>query len=94
MTITGKEMDTRNGGTEKAVAERGRAVDAAILAIEKQFGRGSIMKLGSKERQAVDSIPTASGRTTSTTKPAICSSSSTPPAWCARPTTLPGGASR
>jgi recombination protein RecA len=60
MTITGKEMDTRNGGTEKALAERGRAVDAAILAIEKQFGRGSIMKLGSKERQAVDSIPTGS----------------------------------
>ena len=29
-----------------------RAVDAAILAIEKQFGRGSIMKLGSSERQA------------------------------------------
>ena len=46
--------------TEKAAAERGRAVDAAILAIEKQFGRGSIMKLGSRERQAVDSIPTGS----------------------------------
>jgi hypothetical protein len=54
MTITGKDMDTRNGGTDKALAERGRAVDAAILAIEKQFGRGSIMKLGSAERQAVD----------------------------------------
>jgi len=35
-------------------------VDAAIVAIEKQFGRGSIMKLGSRERQAVDSIPTGS----------------------------------
>ncbi len=35
-------------------------MDAAILAIEKQFGRGSIMKLGSAERQAVDSIPTGS----------------------------------
>ncbi len=46
--------------TEKALAERGRAVDAAILAIEKQFGRGSIMKLGSRERQAVDSIPSGS----------------------------------
>jgi len=46
--------------TEKALAERGRAVDAAIIAIEKQFGRGSIMKLGSRERQAVDSIPTGS----------------------------------
>ena len=67
MTITGKDLDARNGGTEKAgggtekaVAERGRAVDAAIVAIEKQFGRGSIMKLGSRERQAVDSIPTGS----------------------------------
>ncbi len=46
--------------TEKALADRGRAVDAAILTIEKQFGRGSIMKLGSRERQAVDSIPTGS----------------------------------
>jgi recombination protein RecA len=48
----------RNG--EKAVAEKGRAVDAAILAIEKQFGTGSIMKLGSAERQHVDTIPTGS----------------------------------
>ena len=38
--------------------ERSRAVDAAILTIEKQFGRGAIMKLGSRERLAVDSIPT------------------------------------
>ena len=48
----------RNG--EKALAERGRAVDAAILSIEKQFGPGSIMKLGSAERQQVDFIPTGS----------------------------------
>jgi recombination protein RecA len=47
-------------GGSKTSAERGRAVDAAILAIEKQFGRGSIMKLGSSERQQVDSIPTGS----------------------------------
>jgi recombination protein RecA len=40
--------------------ERTRAVDAAILSIEKQFGRGSIMKLGSSEHQQVDSIPTGS----------------------------------
>jgi recombination protein RecA len=59
MTVTGRDLD-RNGGTDKALAERGRAVDAAILAIEKQFGRGSIMKLGSAERQSVDSIPTGS----------------------------------
>jgi recombination protein RecA len=46
--------------SERATAERGKAVDAALLAIEKQFGRGAIMKLGSSERQAVDAIPTGS----------------------------------
>jgi recombination protein RecA len=45
---------------ERAATERGKAVDAAILAIEKQFGRGAIMKLGSAERQQVDAIPTGS----------------------------------
>ena len=55
---TGRDLDAKSA--EKAVAERGRAVDAAILAIEKQFGRGSIMKLGSAERQQVDVIPTGS----------------------------------
>jgi recombination protein RecA len=59
MTITGRDVSS-NGSGDKALAERGRAVDAAILAIEKQFGRGSIMKLGSAERQSVDSIPTGS----------------------------------
>src|SRR5512142_453071 len=59
MAFTGERTaDART--VEKAVAERGRAVDAAILAIEKQFGRGSIMKLGSAERQQVDFIPTGS----------------------------------
>ena len=48
----------QNGG--RAVAERGRAVDQAILAIEKQFGSGAIMRLGSAERQQVDTIPTGS----------------------------------
>jgi len=55
--------DERNGervATDRVTAERGKAVAAAILAIEKQFGTGSIMKLGSAERQQVDSIPTGS----------------------------------
>jgi recombination protein RecA len=46
--------------TEKAAGERGKAVEAAILAIEKQFGRGSIMRLGSAERQQVEFIPSGS----------------------------------
>src|SRR4051794_7262994 len=66
MTIagTGKPSAAESNGvdrlSEKATTERTRAVDAAILSIEKQFGRGSIMKLGTSERQAVDAIPTGS----------------------------------
>jgi recombination protein RecA len=56
MTISGEREVTTSG----APPERTRAVDAAILAIEKQFGRGSIMRLGSAERQQVDTIPTGS----------------------------------
>ncbi len=63
-TISERGVDERNGSDrpvlDRAAAERTKAVDAAILAIEKQFGRGSIMKLGSSERQQVDVIPTGS----------------------------------
>ncbi len=54
--------DERNAErtAERALAERGKAVDAALATIEKQFGRGSIMKLGSRERLQVDTIPTGS----------------------------------
>jgi recombination protein RecA len=47
-------------GSGASTGERGKAVEAAILAIEKQFGRGSIMRLGSAERQQVDVIPSGS----------------------------------
>ncbi len=41
--------------------ERGRAVDAAILQIEKQFGRGAIMRLGDKgAKMVVEVVPTGS----------------------------------
>jgi recombination protein RecA len=40
--------------------ERGRAVEAAILQIEKQFGRGSIMRLGDRGAQNVEVVPTGS----------------------------------
>jgi recombination protein RecA len=63
-TISERSVDERSGserpGLDRATAERTKAVDAAILAIEKQFGRGSIMKLGSADRQQVDFIPTGS----------------------------------
>src|SRR5258706_16470533 len=67
MAMTGQRAaDERNGdrtgdrAADRAQAERGKAVDAALLAIEKQFGIGSIMKLGAVSRQQVDFIPTGS----------------------------------
>ena len=54
--------DERNTerAAERALSERSKAVDAALLSIEKQFGRGAIMKLGAREQQDVDHIPTGS----------------------------------
>ena len=54
------ELGAEARGANGAGTDRSKAVEAAILAIEKQFGRGSIMRLGSSERQAVDVIPTGS----------------------------------
>ena len=41
-----------------AIDERGKALDLAMSQIEKQFGKGSIMKLGSKEVLPIAVIPT------------------------------------
>jgi recombination protein RecA len=43
-----------------AVTEKTRAIDQAILQIEKQFGKGSIMKLGANPADTVDAIPSGS----------------------------------
>ncbi len=40
--------------------ERDRAIDLAIGQIERQFGKGSIMKLGESHSRTVESIPTGS----------------------------------
>ena len=43
-----------------AVTEKTKAIDQAILQIEKQFGKGSIMKLGASGGETVDAIPSGS----------------------------------
>jgi len=40
--------------------ERAKAIDAALAQIDKQFGRGSIMRLGSQDKIDVPAIPTGS----------------------------------
>ena len=43
-----------------AVADRTKALEAALAQIEKAHGKGSIMKLGEDTRQPIDVIPTGS----------------------------------
>jgi len=42
------------------MTERSKAIDQAILQIEKQFGKGSIMKLGGTAGERIDVIPSGS----------------------------------
>lgn len=44
--------------TKKKDSERERALDSALLQIEKQFGKGAIMKLGDRVNIQVEVIPT------------------------------------
>ncbi|MCF2705709.1 recombinase RecA [Arcanobacterium haemolyticum] len=41
-------------------SDRGKALEAALAQIDKQFGKGSVMKLGDKAQAAVAVIPTGS----------------------------------
>ncbi|MGH2450710.1 MAG: recombinase RecA [Candidatus Limnocylindria bacterium] len=42
------------------MADRTKAIDQAILQIEKQFGKGSIMRLGASAEEKVEAIPSGS----------------------------------
>lgn len=55
MTVTALRQ-----GTEMNAAEKQKALDAALSQIERAFGKGSIMKLGSDTRQEVEAISTGS----------------------------------
>ncbi|NDE69327.1 MAG: DNA recombination/repair protein RecA, partial [Microbacteriaceae bacterium] len=43
-----------------SASDRDKALDTALAQIDKQFGKGSIMRLGSDERAPVEVIPTGS----------------------------------
>ena len=45
---------------DERTTERGRAVEAALLNIEKKFGKGSIMRLGEREVSDIPAISTTS----------------------------------
>jgi recombination protein RecA len=51
----------KSDDTEQKQASRSRAIEAAVSQIEKQFGKGSVMKLGQKEAAIkIEAIPTGS----------------------------------
>ncbi len=51
----------KSDDSEQKQASRSRAIEAAVSQIEKQFGKGSVMKLGQKEAAIkVEAIPTGS----------------------------------
>lgn len=57
------EMNERRNGLESAHGQKNKAIDLAVQAIEKQFGKGSIMRLGTHETlvsQDVPPVPTGS----------------------------------
>lgn len=54
-----KKSDSKAGKSkEKGTQDRKKALELALLHIEKSFGEGSIMKFGSHIRAQIDSIPT------------------------------------
>ena len=59
MAAPSKPVPLSSEGSKK-VSEKTKAIDAAILQIEKQFGKGSIMKLGANTGEQIESIPSGS----------------------------------
>ena len=55
------ELNFENeGGTPQVSSEKLKALQAAMDKIEKSFGKGSIMRMGSEEVEDIDVIPTGS----------------------------------
>ncbi|MDI9635004.1 recombinase RecA [Kamptonema cortianum] len=46
--------------SDKKQSDRDQALESALQQIEKSFGKGSVMRLGSQEHQRVEAIPTGS----------------------------------
>ena len=56
MTI--ERIGDRNERNVGSRADRDKALDMALAQIDKQFGKGSIMRMGEKGSMAVEAIPT------------------------------------
>src|SRR5215212_6666844 len=52
--------DETDWDTNMAGGDREKALDAALANIERQFGKGSVMRLGDETRAPLEIIPTGS----------------------------------
>jgi recombination protein RecA len=55
-----KESSKDPVANNKAENARGKALDTALAQIERQFGKGSVMKMGEKAHEPIEVIPTGS----------------------------------
>jgi len=55
-----KESNKDPVANNKAADARGKALDTALAQIERQFGKGSVMKMGEKAHEPIEVIPTGS----------------------------------
>ena len=53
-------MATNNKSSVERASDRDKALESALLQIERQFGKGSVMRLGEETRVPVEVIPTGS----------------------------------
>ncbi|MBV9851976.1 MAG: recombinase RecA [Armatimonadetes bacterium] len=54
------DKDGKDGSRSKDAASREKALDLAVTQLEKQFGKGAIMRLGESTHMTVDAISTGS----------------------------------
>ena len=57
---TEKSNKAQDAAAEKATTERQKALETALAQIERQFGKGSVMKMSDRANQIVEVIPTGS----------------------------------
>ena len=57
---TEKKQGTRTADASDDQKKRDQALDRALAQIEKQYGKGSVMRLGGDQRVAIGAISTGS----------------------------------
>ncbi|GAA4899157.1 recombination protein RecA [Stackebrandtia albiflava] len=60
MAKTPSKKTTTTGGAGMAAPDKAKALDLALAQIDKQFGKGAVMRLGERPKSDVRAIPTGS----------------------------------